>query len=305
MEGQLFDEAALRLKSKEEAVPFENLIARIVLEEILRKIYGSEYADIFLLKNSVEIINGGCKNRAGRTVSFCMWETKNFLYKKSEIGCIFAKLFQNIKKDSVYWNYSITEVKQKNISGKPGAGSGFLANMTATVFSIQVPVEIRMEKCGEDCGACVEKEIALLAAVKEEKLKINCYPGEAAAAEKFLNIIYKLELISDLSDYMQLYQILRSEILSGRKMSELLIDGCKTYGIEIKQKRMDILLSYEKNSYMIKKWKLYLRHEKLKEPDWKDIMETIESFFKIIWDSLCQNVIYLGDWMPELGRFID
>lgn len=301
MDCQLLDESLLRKKSKEEKVPFENLITIVVLEDILKKIYDSEYADYFLIKNSVVLSSCTYRNKMNRRLNFCIRETKSFLYKKSEIGCIFAKLFRNIKKDCIHWNYNITE---KKIKDKTENRSEFFVNIIATVFSVQIPVEIRIEKYREENMLSVQKEILLKFALKE-KLSLNCYPSEGIAAEKFLNIIDKLELLSDLSDYMELYQILKTEQLSGRKISELLMEGCKDNGIEVTQQRFDILLSYYKNSYMMKKWKSYLRHEKRKEPKWEDVIEIVGLSFQNIWDSLCKNVIYMGDWMPELGRYID
>lgn len=300
MEDLLLDEAIFRNKSKEEKIPFENLITQAVLEEILWKIYESEFADIFLIKNSVELLCGTYQSKVNRRIYFCIKETNNFLYEKKEIGYIFAKLFRNIKRDGIHWNYSITESKVKGTDNK----NEICANMTGTIFSIQIPIEIKMEKCREENMISVHKEIRLQLS-PERKLKFNCYPVEEIVAEKFLNIIDKLELLSDLSDYMGLYYILKSEMLSGRKVSEVLRKICKDYGIEMKQKRLDILLSYRKNKYMMKKWKSYLRHEKIKEPKWEEVIGMIGAFFRNIWDSLCQNVIYLGDWMPELGRFID
>lgn len=301
MQDLLLDEAIFRQKSKEEKIPFENLIAQVVLEEIIRKIYESEFADIFLIKNSVEILCGTLKGKINRRIYFCIKETNNFIYKKKEIGYIFAKLFRNIKKDSIHWNYSITESKIKD---KPDNKIEICANMIGKIFSIQIPVEIKMEKCRQENISSVQKEI-ILHVIAERKLKCNCYPGEEIVAEKFFNIIEKLELLSDLSDYLELYRIINSEMLSGRKVSEVLRKICKDYGIEMKQQRLDLLLSYQNNNYMMKKWKSYLRHEKIKEPKWEEVIETIEAFFRNIWDSLCQNMIYLGDWMPELGRFID
>lgn len=301
MESQLWDESSLKEKSKEEKVPFENIMTQVVLEEILKKIYGSDYAEYFLIKNSAAATNGMYQDKVIRRLDFCIKETKNFLYKKSEIGCIFAKLFRNIKKEQIHWNYSISE---KKIKYKDGYRCEFFVNVVATVFFIQIPVEIRIEKYREENTFSVRKEM-LPKFAPEIKLDINCYPGEYIVAEKFLNIIDKLELLGDLSDYIELYQILKSEQLSGRKISETLMEGCKGYGIEMTQQRFELLLSYDKNSYMKKKWKSYLRHEKIKEPKWEDVIEIIGVAFQNIWDSLCQNVIYMGDWMPEIGRYID
>ena len=120
-----------------------------------------------------------------------------------------------------------------------------------------------------------------------------------------LEIIEKLELINDLSCYMDIYEIMKKEILSGRKVWELLYQGCKDRNIQVEEKRFDMLKSYQTSRYMEKKWKAYLRREKRQQPGWNEMTDLLFRFFSVLWEHMCQNIIYLGDWMPELGRCID
>ena len=38
--------------------------------------------------------------------------------------------------------------------------------------------------------------------------------------------------------------------------------------------------------------------------EWEEVMDRIVSFTEPLWDALCENTVFLDDWMPELGRFL-
>ena len=58
-------------------------------------------------------------------------------------------------------------------------------------------------------------------------------------------------------------------------------------------------------SYMKKKWKSYLKKEKKKTPSFEEVMKVMIAYYRPIWDSLAEGNYYLGDWMPELMRYLD
>lgn len=293
MGNQLLNESFIRQRSSELQIPFENLLAAAVLEEIVQRIGDSDYKENFWLKNSVSLNLENYKKKVNMNLSYVMKDTDMLHYKKAEIGNVFAELFRNIKKDSIHWNYNLR--KDWNV---------IYANLTATIASIKVPVMIEMEQVMDENLNPYIKEIHLFNN-NNKKIKLKCFPSEYVMVEKFLNVMEKLELINDMSNYMVIYEILKRESLSGRKVWELLNEGCNEHGIEVSEQRFELLVSYHTNRYMKKKWKSYLRHEKKVTPVWEEVVEMIEVFFSSIWTSMCQNLIYLGDWMPELGRFID
>lgn len=56
---------------------------------------------------------------------------------------------------------------------------------------------------------------------------------------------------------------------------------------------------------MKKRWIKYLRSQKKQEPSWEEVMALLSEFLPRIWNSVCRDEVFLGDWMPELGRFLD
>ena len=40
-------------------------------------------------------------------------------------------------------------------------------------------------------------------------------------------------------------------------------------------------------------------------PEWKDLSKKVFRFFLPIWNASARDEIFFGDWMPELGRYLD
>lgn len=293
MENRLLNENFIRQRSEELQIPFENLLAASVLEEIVQRIAGSNYAKCFWMKNSMNLNLENYRKKVDLSLSFFIREENYFHYKKGDISNLFAELFRNYKKNAIHWNYNVW--MDRGI---------IYIDVIAALSSIKVPVKIKLEHAAEENMTPYVKDIQLFLN-NNRNIQVYCFPSEYVVTEKFLEIIEKLELLNDLSCYMDIYEILKKEGLSGRKVWELLQEGCEQRGIPVEKKRMELLLSYRESQYMEKKWKAYLRRTKRKQPEWNEVMDPIEHFFNVIWKNMCQNIVYLGDWMPELGRCID
>lgn len=293
MSNQLLNDKFIRQRSEELQIPYENLFAASVLEEIVQKIAQSKYAKNFWMKNSEHLKLDNYRKKIDLNLNFYIKETEDFHYKKSEIGNFFAEIFRNYKREAIHWNYHITM-----------DGGVIFIDIIATFSLWKIPVKIKLERVAQEHLIPYVRDIQLFSN-NHRNVQIYCFPSEYVITEKFLEILDKLELINDMSCYLDIYEILKRDVLSGRKVWELLSEGCTQHGIAVEEKRLAMLSSYRTSSYMEKKWKAFLRRRNRKQPGWNDVMDMMERFFGIIWEHMCRNVVYLGDWMPELGRCID
>lgn len=293
MSNQLLNENFIRQRSEELHIPFENLLAASILEEIVQRIAESDCSSCFWMKNSMNLRLESYRKKVDLNLVFYIKNAKEFQFKKSDVSNLAAELFRNYKKEAVHWNYNVYMDNGK-----------IFIDIIAMISSVKVPVRLKLEPVTDERLTPYVKEIQLFTN-NNRQIKLNCFPSEYVVTEKFLEILEKLELINDLSCYMDIYEILRKEILSGRKVWELLYEGCRERNIQIEEKRFALLKSYQTSRYMEKKWKAYLRREKRQQPCWNEMTDLIFRFFSVLWEHMCQNIIYLGDWMPELGRCID
>ena len=114
-----------------------------------------------------------------------------------------------------------------------------------------------------------------------------------------------MELIPEMSAYDTAYQILCTEAVDGRHIRDMLGEFCEKELLIPEMARAEEIISYQNYSYMRKRWEKYLRHRSRKEPSWQEVMTVLEGFLPRIWKSLCEDEVFFGDWMPELGRFLD
>lgn len=282
-----------RQMSEELQIPFDNLLAAFAVEEVVRKIGESEYAVLLWLKNSTRLSLENYRNRVDLCLSYCMRGTARYPYRQSAVIDIFENIFRNFKQEAVQW--SLKAIQERD---------DMFVHVTADILNIKIPVKVKIEELAEEGLTPVVKNIHFITN-QRQNVTIRCFPNEYYIVEQFLNIMEKMELMNDLSGYMEIYEILKQEMVSGRKVWELMSSGCRKRNIAMDEQRFEILLSYRTNKFMIKKWKTYLRHEKRKSPTWEEVLDVFNQFFSNLWNSMCRNIIYLGDWMPELGRFID
>lgn len=139
----------------------------------------------------------------------------------------------------------------------------------------------------------------------EENFTYNMFPPEEYLTFAFYEIIKELELIKDLSWYKEIYGMLCKEPVDGRKVWERLNRLIKEYPIPSMENRLDTLISYKDYGYMKKRWKNQGKREKEIYPGWEEVINLIEAFLTPIFKGIVQDEIFLGDWMPELGRYLD
>ena len=101
MAYQLLNESFIRQRSEELKIPFENLLAASVLEEIVQRMMESEYAENFWMKNSSKLSLENYRKKVDLKLSFFIKESQKFHYKKTEVGNVFAHFFRNVKKEDI------------------------------------------------------------------------------------------------------------------------------------------------------------------------------------------------------------
>ena len=140
---------------------------------------------------------------------------------------------------------------------------------------------------------------------EEKVISYAAYPKEQIVCAHILEILDKLELINEVDRYYEVYEILSSYPINGRKVKETLSVSLKDMDRSALLKRVNIIRDYGSYTYMKKKWKVVLRQKKTSEPQWQDVIICLYSFLNPLVDSMIKNTVFLGDWMPQLKRYLD
>ena len=290
MEDKKYKIADLQEKSEEWKIPFSNLLAGFVLEEFMLRFSASEFNDRLLLRN-------------GYMFGLEQYRKKNIL--KLDFFCepdenIPQKLLQLYlgKGEGSPVRWQGTESLQQ---------MGACLELQGQFEEMKVPVTVGIHfmHLGKIWGL-VEKEIPFLLD-ETKRIAWKQFPAELVLAKQIFVILRDMELIPDMEIYREVFLILRNENLSGRHVCELLGNMCKAQGLKPDMERMEQILSYREYPYMKKRWEKFCRHSVITGTEnlkWEEEMERFGHFLRDMWEAVCKDEVFFGDWMPELERFL-
>lgn len=303
MKHTRIDKSALKAKSEELGIPFSNLLAGYVLEELMYLIEDSSFSLFLWLKNSHVLGIEQYRRKNILTLEFG-YVTDKLAMKKE--GIVPGQEL-SLKMGYVMLAYILKVDKVPEISWKGRAamkGNAVELEITGELEEMVVPIHIRITKLTEEGLSPVRSDFPLFMQ-GNRKIPYLGYPVESVLAEQLFVIIRDMELLPEMRAYAMVYQILKSDAVDGRHIREMLSAYCAREELIPDAGRVDTILAYRHYTYMRKRWEKYLRHGKKKEPTWDEVLEVLTEFLPRIWNSLCRDEVIFGDWMPDLGRFLD
>lgn len=128
---------------------------------------------------------------------------------------------------------------------------------------------------------------------------------ELRLAKNLVWIMRNMELIYEMDAYGETYEILKTQVIDGHRMRDILAQQCREAGLSPSRKMLDKILDYRSYPVMQKKWKQYLQKQRKSQPSWEEVLSLMEVFYGKMWESIVDDTIFFGDWMPELGRYLD
>lgn len=283
--------SAVKAKSEELKIPYENLLSAFVIEEAVTAVCESDEAENFRLKNNSILSLEYYRRKAPTRLEYVILSeeeltVRNVIHRMS-------KIFQNEKKAELWWKYRVEKEDE-----------GICVYLSAKIEGLQIPVQLILEQEKEEPSEPSREELHPFLE-EERSVEYLHYPMEGILAEHFIRIMRDMELINDMGSYYVLYELLSKEMNSSRKVTEQMESLAKEQKIPLKKERFDMFEGYQSSSYMKKKWKSYLKKEKKKTPSFEEVMKVMIAYYRPVWDSLAEGNYYLGDWMPELMRYLD
>lgn len=283
--------SAVKAKSEELKIPYENLLSAFVIEEAVTAVCESDEAENFRLKNNSILSLEYYRRKAPTRLEYMILSeeeltVRNVIHRMS-------KIFQNEKKAELWWKYRVEKEDE-----------GTCVYLSAKIEELQIPVQLVLEQEKEEPSEPSHEELHPFLE-EDRSVEYLHYPMEGILAEHFIRIMRDMELINDMGSYYILYELLSKEMNSSRKVTEQIESLAKEQKIPLKKERFEMFEGYQNSSYMKKKWKSYLKREKKKTPSFEEVMKVMIAYYRPIWDSLTEGNYYLGDWMPELMRYLD
>lgn len=282
---------AVKAKSEELQIPYANLLSAFVIEEAVLAISESEESENFRLKNDSILSLEYYKRKTPIRLEYMLYSEEELTVR----GIIhrMSLIFQNERRAEFRWKYQVEKIRD-NIR----------VHLTGSIEGLEIPIELLINR-QTDMTLKPSKEELHMFLWEDRTVEYLHYPVEGLLAEHFMRIMKNMELLNDLSSYYILYDLLKKEMNSARKVTEQLEILTKENHIRVRMSRFQMFCQYRESPYMKKRWKAYLKKEKKETPSFEEVMNVLIMYFKPIWEALVKGSYYLGDWMPELLRYLD
>lgn len=195
----------------------------------------------------------------------------------------------------------LIDERQQELGDKKGSVNNLFLEIHKNPY--RIPFEIQLFPYSRDDIYPREKTRKSLS--NQENFTYYTFPPEKYLVLAFYEILNGLELLNDLSWYKEVYEILNREPLEGRKVWEGLRHLLSEHPIPSVEKRMETIESYKNYGYMKKRWKSQSRRCRGHYPQWEQVITLLSAFFRPIFEGVLKDEIFLGDWMPQLSRYLD
>ena len=181
--------------------------------------------------------------------------------------------------------------------------SALVAECIYWVGEYQFPIQFEI-KYLPMMGQRVRMVNVPLTGKRMKSISVYEFLPEILLEENYLYFLEYMELSGEMRCFADIYNILTKESVNGRLVCSLLCQRLKEKNLELSDAKRALIMGYHKNPFLRKKWNAYRKREGISKPYWKDIMDVALCFLDGIWDCLVNNDIFMGDWMPQIKRFL-
>lgn len=275
----------IKKKAKEMAIPFDNLLYGCLLEEFIVFISENNHDELWVTNDNIL-----CLDSYRRGIKDTLILTMN----GDEDLEVYVRKF-SLSVVSYFMNIGVPVSTSFSTENK--------VRFELKIDNMKIPVHLVIQKAPEISAFTKKKELKLTLQGDRSVTYLE-YPIEDKVSELAFHILDKLELLGEMEMYIDLYDLLVTEPVEGRKVKECLSKKCEgKSGFDME--RFETLRSYRDYPYMQKKYKRAQKRTKRNELTWKDVHVLIIRFLEPIYKAYVNNEVFFGDWMPDIARFLD
>lgn len=294
--------AELKAIGEQTGIPFANLLCAYALEDFMLRIDGSDYREYLWLTNDRMLGEAAYRRGAAPVLDYSYHCDK---YPPAAELLVAGQTLSPALARQLLREVLIVENKrgirwEGEVSGLPGEVT---IGLTADYREMQMPLSVQIRQIEISTQRPETKRFEALA-IPGTVIEYRVYSRENQVSADLFEIMEKLELIGDMGAYFRVCQALRSQPLSARYLIEEL-EAFAGQKPKVKQmRRIAQLAGYRDYTYMRKRWEQYRKRQQAPTVSWEEALDLILALAEPIWKSFCSGEVFLGDWMPELGRFI-
>ena len=282
MEQNLLTKKKLKEKSIEYQIPFADLLEVFLQETLMFQILETGFAKRLWLKGREDFSIDGYRKEWQKPLHFVYGQDdgkeQQVLDEKWITG--FAEEICAKREQHIRWSCSVEKEEQD-----------YLVYITGEWEEMKVPLTIRISPLVYDAAKPDKQELQSVF-FEKKCAAYQHFPVETYLAEQLFTILKYLELIPSM------------ETVDGRHIYETLSFFCEKEEVIPQEKRIEMLESYDTYTYMKKRWEKYVRKQGMENVSWETVLHRIVLFLRPVWNAMCRDEVFFGDWMPDLERYL-
>ena len=291
----LVGKSALQEKSTELAIPMERLLAGYVMEQLAMMLAESDRGNRLLLKNPGVLGLSGIAKSVSHRLYYVYVKQQDEIFCKADFAVFLKNTIKWETQTNIMWSWR-----------SHMEGSRLIVELLAVLDDMRMPLELIVDSVDEgDVGYPAGEYPVRLVMENNKTCRLHVYPAQELFFDDLGEVLSKLELIGDMAVYARIYETLGVLDFEGRKFQRSLETYCAAHGITLDEVRYAQMERYQTYPYMEKKWKAYLKKQRTGAPSWEEVYGRFWRFLMPIWSASLQGLIYLGSWIPDLGRYLD
>ncbi len=295
MRRNLIGRAAIEAKSKSLDIPMERLFAGYVLEQLALQLSASGRGNCLLLKNPDVL--GLRKDGKGSSyrLEYAYLLKPQEMFKKADFAQFLKTTIKWERETNIEWSW-----RSRMEEGR------LVVELSALLDEMRLPVGLAVTPLDKTVLTHPPREYTLRLVMENNKTgTLLLYPAQEMLFDDLGEVFAKLEFIGDMGAFARIYETLGVCGFEGRQFQKKLVQFCEEKGLAMDEARFAQLDSYLAYPYLIKKWKGYLKKRRKSGPTWEEVYGRFWNFLRPLWKAKLEGLVYLGSWIPDLGRYLD
>lgn len=281
----------LRNKSIELQMKSDALLSGYVTEQVALKLAQCDIKHKFLLKNGNDLELSAYKREVyGKLIYAYQKDPDEDFY--ASVALFFDQKMNRETEDGLIFSWEIKRQTDR-----------VMIRLHARIGDRRVPVHIQVDRTNPQKNPQERSIRLIMENSKSEKLLL--YPYVTQIFEDYSELLEKLSLLQDMSVLERIYEGLEHTLFEGRDVARSLTRLEEEHHLKMDEQRYHQFLSCVNNPYLKKRWNAYKKKRSLTKPEYEALMSRLISFLKPVWEERLAGMVYLGSWLPELGRYLD
>ena len=291
----------MRKRSDELNIPMKNLLHGYAMEELVNLVTQTSAGEQLWLENGSILGEQQYRQRMENHLYYC--------YNGKHITRLVLSLLVELQRLATLGVKAFGQEREElfEVEGMPQSGASERSatlELTIRTDQMYVPVLLTIRPVSGEELFPKERSIPSLMG-DDRQITFLEMPTEDYLVDQIQQIFTYMELQNRMEVFLDFYDTIRNSPVEGRTVYRKLLEKKEAGTLQLDGAKWKLWMEYSDYIYMKRKWKVLLRRQKIMSPSWEETHKLLSNFIEPIWKAIENEMAFFGDWMPELGRFLE